>query len=107
VAVSGSILREFVKLSISSIDKAMCELFVGAFFFAMRSCEYLKVQGYRKTKLLSIKNSISSKTTLQYLILAVIYILQIAFQLPLKLKNVIQKTVQSHNIIQVILSYVL
>jgi hypothetical protein len=38
------------------MDKAMCELFIGAFFFAMRSCEYLKVTGERKTKLICIKN---------------------------------------------------
>jgi hypothetical protein len=55
-SMSGSILREFMKLSISSIDKAMCELFVGVFFFAMRSCKYLKVQGHHKTKLLAMKN---------------------------------------------------
>jgi hypothetical protein len=34
----------------------MCELFIGAFFFAMRSCEYLNVSGKRKTKILTIKN---------------------------------------------------
>jgi len=38
------------------MDKARCELFIGAFFFAMRSCEYLTVSGKRKTKLLSLKN---------------------------------------------------
>ena len=56
VAVTGSILREFYKLSISKVDKALCQLFIGAFFFAMRSCEYLKVSGTRKTKLLKIEN---------------------------------------------------
>jgi hypothetical protein len=34
----------------------MCKLFIGAFFFAMQSCKYLKVSGERKTKLLCIKN---------------------------------------------------
>jgi len=29
---------------------------MGAFFFAMRSCEYVRVQGPRKTKLLTVKN---------------------------------------------------
>jgi len=38
------------------MDKAMCDLFVGAFFFPMRSYKYVKVQGYHKTKLLVIKN---------------------------------------------------
>lgn len=56
VAVTGSILRKFLKLSISPADKAMSELFTGAFFFAMRSCEYLKVSGPRKTKILCLKN---------------------------------------------------
>jgi hypothetical protein len=54
--MTASILRMFYKLAISPFDKALCELFIGAFFFAMRSCEYVKVSGYRKTKLLSIKN---------------------------------------------------
>jgi hypothetical protein len=38
------------------MDKARCELFIGAFFFAMRSCEYLSVSGQRKTKLLVVRN---------------------------------------------------
>jgi hypothetical protein len=56
VAVTGSILRKFYQLALSPFDKALCELFIGAFFFAMRSCEYVKVQGPRKMKLLTIKN---------------------------------------------------
>ena len=56
-AMTGSILREFYKLSSSSSsDRALCELFIGAFFFAMRSCEYVKVSGYRKTKVLQVKS---------------------------------------------------
>jgi hypothetical protein len=47
VAVTGSILRKFIQASISTADKAMSELFTGAFFFAMRSCEYLNVSGPR------------------------------------------------------------
>jgi hypothetical protein len=43
-------------MSISEADKALCELFIGAFFFAMRSCEYVKVLGYHKTKLLALQN---------------------------------------------------
>ncbi len=34
----------------------MCELFIGAFFFAMRSCEYIQVSGPWRTKLLTLKN---------------------------------------------------
>jgi len=56
IAISGAVLREFHRLALSQMDKARCELFIGAFFFAMRSCEYLTVSGPRKTKLLSIKN---------------------------------------------------
>jgi hypothetical protein len=56
VAITGSILREFYKLSISLIDKSLCDLFIGAFFFAMRSCEYIKVSEKRKTKLLALRN---------------------------------------------------
>jgi hypothetical protein len=56
-AFTGPILKEFYKLSKSSnSDRAMCELFIGAFFFAMRSCEYIKVSGHRKTKLLTLAN---------------------------------------------------
>jgi len=57
VATTGSVLREIVKLSISPLDKAMCNLFIGTFFFAMRSCQCVQVQGYRKTKLSAIKNN--------------------------------------------------
>ena len=56
IAISGSVLREFYRLALSNMDKARCELFIGAFFFAMRSCEYVTVYGKRKTKLLSVKN---------------------------------------------------
>jgi hypothetical protein len=56
VAITGSVLRKFYQLAISDFDKALCTLFIGAFFFAMRSCEYIKVQGYRKTKLLELRN---------------------------------------------------
>jgi hypothetical protein len=56
VAITASVLREFYKLSLSTIDKAQCELFIGAFFFAMRSYEYLKVSGTRKTKILCLRN---------------------------------------------------
>jgi hypothetical protein len=54
--MTASILRMFYKLAISPFDKALCELFIGAFFFTMRSCEYVQVFGPRRTKLLSIKN---------------------------------------------------
>ena len=56
VAMTASILRKFYLTSISAFDVALCELFIGAFFFAMRSCEYVKVSGYRKQKLLKVDN---------------------------------------------------
>ncbi len=43
-------------MAFTPFGKAMCQLFIGAFFFAMRSCEYLKVSGSRCTKLLTLKN---------------------------------------------------
>ena len=44
--------------SIAKTDKeiAMSQLATGAFFFAMRSCEYLSVSGERRTKLLQLQN---------------------------------------------------
>jgi hypothetical protein len=51
VALTGSILRELHKMAFTPLKKALCELFVGAFFFAMRSCKYLKVSGERRTKI--------------------------------------------------------
>jgi hypothetical protein len=50
------VLRKFYQLAISDFDKALCTLFMGAFIFAMRSCEYIKVQGTRKSKLLELRN---------------------------------------------------
>jgi hypothetical protein len=50
-------LKEFYKLSKSSnSDRAMCKLFIYAFFFAMRSYKCIKVCGHRKTKLLTLAN---------------------------------------------------
>jgi hypothetical protein len=54
--MTASILWMFYKLAISFFDKALCELFIGAFLFATRSCEYVQVSGPRKMKLLAIKN---------------------------------------------------
>ncbi len=56
VAVTGLVLRKFYSTALSTLDKIMCEFFIGAFFFAMRSCEYLNVSGKKKTKILTIKN---------------------------------------------------
>ena len=55
-AMTASVLRKVYSLVLSAFDKALCELFIGAFFFAMRSCEYVQVQGTRRTKLLTLRN---------------------------------------------------
>jgi len=55
-AVTGSALQEFYKLSLSKIDRALCQLVIGTFFFAMQSCKYIKVGGIWKTKILCLKN---------------------------------------------------
>jgi hypothetical protein len=52
---------ELVRLLASSaesvpVDHAIGKLASGAYFFAMRSCEYLKVSGKRKTKLLLLED---------------------------------------------------
>jgi hypothetical protein len=61
VALTGSIIKELHKMAFTPLDITMCQLFTGAFFFAMRSCEYLKVSGTRCTKLLTLKNIIFFK----------------------------------------------
>jgi hypothetical protein len=50
------ILRKFYSMSTSNVDKALCDFFIGAFFFAMRSCEYVSITRPRKTKLLALRN---------------------------------------------------
>lgn len=56
VAMTASILHQFYSIALSSFDKALCKLVIGAFFFTMCSCEYIQVTGPRKTKLLTVKN---------------------------------------------------
>jgi hypothetical protein len=56
VTLTGSVIKESISLALTSLEKAMSELFTGAFFFAMRSCEYLKVAGKRRTKIVTLKN---------------------------------------------------
>jgi hypothetical protein len=59
-AITASILtnmHEHATLPIATpAEKAAAELAVGAFFFAMRSCEYTQVSGPRRTKPLRIRN---------------------------------------------------
>jgi hypothetical protein len=55
-ALPINILLYLHSSAVTTTEKAAAELLIGAFFFAMRSCEYCKVNGERKTKLLAIKN---------------------------------------------------
>jgi hypothetical protein len=43
------------KNSISDLDSAVADILALAYFFCMRSCEYLEVQGERRTKLLCVR----------------------------------------------------
>ncbi|MGH7974184.1 MAG: hypothetical protein ACREBR_01565 [bacterium] len=55
-AISATVLRTIFSLRQSPIDEAIAQLLIGAFFFAMRSCEYCNVTGSRRTKLLTLGN---------------------------------------------------
>jgi len=55
-AATPRILREMDKVDAIPTDQACSQLSRGAFFFAMRSCEYLSVSGERRTKLLCLEN---------------------------------------------------
>jgi len=55
-AATPRIFRELHRLDATPVDRACSELTIGAFFFAMRSCEYLKVSGERRTKMICLEN---------------------------------------------------
>jgi hypothetical protein len=57
-ALTPRILRELTAINSTSLDEAINQLTRGAFFFAMRSCEYLKVADSekRRTKILLVRN---------------------------------------------------
>ena len=55
-ALPLSVFRTLLANDFSPTDAAMGELATGAFFFGMRSCEYLTVTGNRKTKQLTVKD---------------------------------------------------
>lgn len=44
------------ELATTEEDKALSRLSIGAYFFAMRSCEYLHVSGERRTRRLQLRN---------------------------------------------------
>jgi len=51
-----SVFQHMWNNRLTTRNKVIGELTTGALFFGMRSCEYLKVEGPRKSKLLRIKN---------------------------------------------------
>ena len=57
------VLRKMMNLAISDRDKAVSWLLIGAIFFAMRSCEYLKTaaEDKKRTKIIRIENIIFKK----------------------------------------------
>ena len=56
-AINIAVLRRLIEVATSSLDKAVADLIVGAFFFAMRSCEYCTVQSSEhRTRRLCLRN---------------------------------------------------
>jgi hypothetical protein len=57
------VLRKMMKLAVSDQEKASVWLLIGAIFFAMRSCEYLKTgsEESKRTKILRCRNIIFRK----------------------------------------------
>ena len=55
-ALPVTVFKQLLDNKFTPRDEALGQLACGAFFFAMRSCEYLTVQGTRKTKRLKIAN---------------------------------------------------
>ena len=53
-ALPVTVFRKLMENTFTPMDIALGELATGAFFFGMRSCEYLNVKGTRKTKQLRI-----------------------------------------------------
>jgi hypothetical protein len=55
-AITASVLRRMWEIAKTPQEKHLARLAIGAFFFAMRSCEYLTVSGERRTKRVCIRN---------------------------------------------------
>jgi hypothetical protein len=55
-AVSPRVIRAIASATTTPFDRAVGQLVVGAFFFAMRSSKYASVSGERRTKLLELLN---------------------------------------------------
>ena len=55
-ALPPSVFKLLLQNKFTPLDEALGELACGAFFFGMRSCEFLTVTGKRKTKRLKVRN---------------------------------------------------
>ena len=55
-AITPRVIRDLNTVDLTPEDVACGQLAGGAFFYAMRSCEYTKVYGDRRTKLLVLSN---------------------------------------------------
>ena len=54
-ALPVSVFRTLLDNKFTPKDEALGQLATGAFFFGMRSCEYLTVTGPRKTRQLTVE----------------------------------------------------
>jgi hypothetical protein len=50
------VIHDLNKVNLTPEDVACGQLAGGAFFYAMQSCEYMKVYGDHRTKLLELSN---------------------------------------------------
>jgi hypothetical protein len=55
-AVPARVIRHIITNAVSEKERHIADLVGGAFFFACRSCEYSKVQGERKTRIIELEN---------------------------------------------------
>jgi hypothetical protein len=56
-AITPNCLRKVSSLSLSHLDVVICQLILGAWFFACRSCEYCTTYGTaRRAKVLCLRN---------------------------------------------------
>ena len=62
-ALPMSVLRKLLYISVTLRDKAVSWLLLGAIFFAMRSCEYLKTgpEESKRTKIIRLRNIVFKK----------------------------------------------
>ena len=55
-ALTAAVFIRMWELAETPKEKHLARLAIGAFYHAMRSCEYLKVQGERRTKVICLRN---------------------------------------------------